>query len=531
MTAPSERRPSGPPTDAELASMIDDLQSTTRRVYTDRNPLSRQERAYTPLVRFLARAGRAVCTPTGAIRLGPRGEALRPGSPELYAYLVTTSGLPAGALEATRAMDAAVQTVCYRQGALRGRIVLLSAVDNDGGVCIRANDRCMVCIEGGARTVVNNGHDLLVIPNDDTFEPLRKLPPPSERLFEGLIDTIALDFVFEGMDSRQGALLLVLSMAYFLLPRQLSGIRPLLLLLGAGADGKSTLAWMLARLICGEAAAIEAPPERQRQRDLETLLAGVSLVVLEDFPLASYSALMRAIASGSKRRTRRMYSDNDLNVQNPDCRLIVTGTTSPASRTRADTAVLVPVFLGPIERMCRLPEGHFDQVAREMRPQFYSDAFELLRQVLDSNWLSHQRPAESRLARYESFLLASADRLKMANVVATALDHLDVARHGLVVDDDLLADSLVELVEKEPFEGTCTELLNKFRGTRQANVRNVAWDGWTPAVLGRRLAEIAPAMLCAHSVLIRQVPRTGCARKWRIEVQPPDGDDWTGADE
>jgi len=469
-------------------------------------------------VTYLLAMGRGVLTPEGTFWLDTDGRAWAPDSTEFLVRIACLAHLPVSSREVEAALKGAVKHACFGASRTEATTLRLAAQGTDGVLYVRASDCSLLRVDATGVTLAPNGTAGLLVIGGDDFQPLGELPPPSEKPLEPLYNLINRYFRFRDVDEWAGPVLFALLVVYFLLPRGMAGSRPVLLFLGEGGVGKTTLLRIFLWILWGPEVRVEAPPDRGGQHDFETLLGTSAVLAIDDPDRGEkapwLSALVRAATTGATRRRRKLYTDTQVIELRPDLRLLVSANENPFPRSHADTSRLLPIWLEPRVGEA-VPEGELEAAALALRPQVWADALELLRRSFVTGQIA--TTAVRRLSGFEIWMATLAHHIAYQPEIERALDALDIARHKLVLEEHILAEAAeAYAVPGRAWEGSASKLLEKLRG-KTASKRDIRWDGWTAAKIGRVLSEIAPAMLAARGIRITQLPRRGSGRLWRIE--------------
>lgn len=501
-----------------------DFRAEVREAFGGKNTLSRMADIDRATRRYLRRGGRTYRTSDDEALWVEQGTGLAylAGTKRMVSRLALLAGAPAGAAEFARAVTGAIGTACLGSSdAPEAQVVKLSALGDDAELYLRMDDTHLLRVS--SREVVPNGTAGLVVAGGDGFEPLPELPPPNEVPLAGLQQQLAQ--LYTVAEQAAGTWLLALLVPYLLLPRAVVRARAVPTLLGEGGSGKTTLVRTLLRLLLGKHAEVVVPPDRYSQRDFQVLIENAAVVGIDDPDpdLEWFAALVRAITTGAANLKRKLYTDKEQSRLAMDAALLLSANSNPLPPTQANVSRLLPLWIEPPGEG-HIADGMIEDHIHGMRTQVWSDAIELLQAAQAAGW--GEGRAQRRMSRYEGLMLAMAARLDPNDTawMLQALDQLQRSRMELLIEDDQLAEALVEKVtiwQRTPFQGSASKLLQTLRGTPQAKNRDIAWDGWNPQKIGKRLRDIAEPMRVVHGIHIAQVKRKGSTRAWQITADEP----------
>jgi hypothetical protein len=500
------------------------LRSELRRAVLERVAFERMasiDRAYR---KFLRTAGRGYRTDRGVVWVDHTGRAWDAGSEEFLSWLALQGDLPAGAYEFSTTVRGAIRTVCLIEHGGRASPVSFS-ICQDGALLIRRDDQSLFRVHDQVTNVVN-GTDGILLRRVEGFMGLAALPEPTitsptPPRWLRMLTT----FEFEDFTPFEAAMLLAVILFFFILPTTLTGTAPAIGLMGPAGCGKTTLLRVCIRLLCG-CDLVELPPDQWGADSLETALSRMLAMGIDELDDADsrLAATIRAVISGARRTRRKKYSDDDLHVLAPDARIVIASNGCPFDPTEANLSRLAPFsLLARRDGFAR--EGSFEAMALEVREQFWTDALELIRLVRPSI-LTDKRSASHRLAGFDSFVHAVAEVLPLWSPhLISALGKLEKVRACLILEDDQVAEYVRRLAlgHAQGWQGSASALLGEFRGTLPA-ARDMAWDGWSPERLAKRLLAIAPALKRAWAIDVSRPPRTAKSRGFVItslQDRPP----------
>lgn len=509
-------QPLGNPMSADARAKF---RSAMSDVFTTRysNQLGRQQQINMAVLEFLSTSGTSCNTAQGIFWIDDDdGKSWDPTSEEFLAFLASITHSPGGSNEWRSAVLGAAKTACLRPEVPLTRCVQLSAIGDDGVLYVRRNDQTLFRVSGSGVSVVRNGSGGLVIQAGDDFEPVLGDLKPSDEPLKWMREELAKWSVLRDFGSSEGSQLLSHTVASLLLPPEMVGSHPLVTFLDPGGVTSETMARLVLNLVWGKHVEVQPPPDRYGQNGFETLLAGRCIFGISGAHAGAdwLAPLLRALARRAVRTRRELFANKKLVSLPLGARVVLAADANPMSTSPGDAAVLMPYWLAESSSTCPPPEA-MEEWGEAVREQFYADALELFRR-LAVRW------GEKRMGRgirgptlFDDVLLRMSEGAGCSLVAASAHEVLDRARAELVVNNDQLAEALMEQIL--PFCGSATGLLDILQVSRVPTKKYTRWDDWSADKVGTRLAEIAPAMALTRGVRIKSAPRTAASRLWTIE--------------
>ncbi len=271
------------------------------------------------------------------------------------------------------------------------------------------------------------------------------------------------------------------------------GPYPVLVLTGEQGSGKSNTARLLRSLVDPRSPELLAAPRDVRDLMVAArhswVLAFDNLSRIESWLLDAFCRL----STGGGLATRRLFTDADEVRFDAIRPMILTSIADIVTRGDLLDRALI-MRLPPIPENRRRAESEFWRDIEEHRPRILGALLDAL--VLAIGRLPHvQTPTLPRMADFARFSLAAAPAVGLSEQEALAI--LGSAREEAVavtLEHSPLAATVEALVnEREPWEGTATDLLTKLRGRTPDEARGRDFPA-TPRAISEQLRRIAPAL-------------------------------------
>jgi hypothetical protein len=320
-------------------------------------------------------------------------------------------------------------------------------------------------------------------------------------------------------------LLVVAWLAQALCPR---GPYPLLCLHGEQGAAKSTAAKVLKGLIDPGVPMLRTLP--QNERDLCIAASNSRVLVLDNlsqFQLWLSDALCR-LSTGGGLTTRQLYTDEEETIFDVQCPVILTGIEDLASRPDLLDRSIV-LTLDPIPEDRRQTERTYLARVEAARPRILGALLDGISQGL--YLLPDVDASLGALPRMADFAVwaeavGRALGIDEGATLAAYLTNRDCAATR-ALDASIVAGPLRDWLQgqKEPWEGSCSDLLKELAAKAGDAVHSRAWPK-TPATLSGMLRRLAPE-LRRRGVIIELDLWAGPTERRRrvVRVQRCDGCD------
>lgn len=275
------------------------------------------------------------------------------------------------------------------------------------------------------------------------------------------------------------------------------GPYPILELHGDPGSGKTTIAWMLKRLLDPFGEGLSGAPKDPRDLVLAARNGWIlGLDNCSDCPSWLADALCR-LSTGGSHRTRRLYSNDEESVVTVQRPAIITAVQNVLTRgDLQDRAIAIECQNIPARQRRTLAEVQSEY--SEFAPLVLGQMFTALSASLKN--MSKLRPKSlPRLADFAHRVIAAESELRWSDgAFERAYANNQHARHADRLEDSLLAETVVAFMRsRRNWTGTPTALLNHLDHLAGAHAqRDRTWPG-TPSVLSRRLKDLRPNLTAA----------------------------------